>query len=724
MFPHQKLDWNLRRLDKRLEEAPDDAAARLDLAAACLSKAAFHGGGEAWFNKALTHARRVLQSDPTSPAALVVAGWSLVEMDRPEPGARYLDEARKLAMDRADVHAALSVLHESEGDRHQAIRELESACRLAPDSWEANYLLERQLALRAEEVGRADGADASARLLERSMYHGVRALQLDPSPSALPVLLHDLGVGCLRHGRLTEAHKVFTRLLDHEKFRARGRFYLGLVLYRMGKYKNAIVFLRQTLDDDPSQAAAVWGRIGMCYLHLGEVVKARESCNKALAIEPTDLAARWALGCALLEEGDVDEATKTFREILAEAPDHHAAFAELVRLRVEASDRRWLRAALRTEVSTYDRLPLTLPREHRRKSVTPRLGASAGSRGGLGPVRHDARPDVQPRAATRERVTAIVLGLAEIDRRPVGANARDDGESTLATLLDAMDLTTDEGLRFRLWEAALDRLGDERAADAIARLEEPGRAYSAAAGRELLAVADRVPEPLLTRGLQISEDDLKRAAADRHGVGADVGTLRANVERERQEARAWQALLLLAIASGATRSGRSLLLRWSTDADPELADAARSALIVSGDTGHDEALRPRARARGAEALLDTLVARGSPADVRVQPRPVGADEDVCCATCGRRPAEVSHLIAGGVGAAGTAVCDRCIAAIARDRRELATDDPGVACRLCGRTNLEARGVYVYRAVAVCASCVDLGLGLVEREEIDRFLAAW
>jgi hypothetical protein len=38
----------------------------------------------------------------------------------------------------------------------------------------------------------------------------------------------------------------------------------------------------------------------------------------------------------------------------------------------------------------------------------------------------------------------------------------------------------------------------------------------------------------------------------------DVGTLRANVERERQEARAWQALLLLAIASGTTRSGRSL----------------------------------------------------------------------------------------------------------------------------------------------------------------------
>src|SRR5690606_26307826 len=100
------------------------------------------------------------------------------------------------------------------------------------------------------------------------------------------------------------------------------------------------------------------------YLHLGEVVKAREACNRALAIEPADLQARWTLGCALLEEGRTDEAVRLFREILADAPDHTQAFTELVRIRRDARDTPWLRRALRSEVSRYDRLPVTAEREH------------------------------------------------------------------------------------------------------------------------------------------------------------------------------------------------------------------------------------------------------------------------------------------------------------------------------------------------------------------------
>jgi hypothetical protein len=75
-------------------------------------------------------------------------------------------------------------------------------------------------------------------------------------------------------------------------------------------------------------------------------------------------------------------------------------------------------------------------------------------------------------------------------------------------------------------------------------------------------------------------------------------------------------------------------------------------------------------------------------------------------------------------AGGTAiVCDGCITEIARNRRAIEVDDPSVSCGLCGNTILESRAVYGYQGLNACADCVDNSLGLLEREEVDRYLAA-
>jgi tetratricopeptide (TPR) repeat protein len=487
-------------------------------------------------------------------------------------------------------------------------------------------------------------------------------------------------------GRLREAQKVLTKLQDHEKYADRAQYYLGIVAYELGKYKNAVLRLRKHLENHPD-SARVYARMGMAYLQLGEIAKAREACSRALAIDGDDLQARWTLGCALLEEGVLDEAARIFREILRDAPDHLPAFQETVRMRFAARDDRWLRQALRSEVTSYERLPVRANRAvpGRQRSI-----------------------EVDPRAVTRDRIGVILRALEQLD------------DDQVPSILETMDLTTDEGLRFLLWEAALDKLGAIRARRAARALREPGGAFSAAAGREILALASVLPEAVLTRGLAVDEEHLSRAAVDRHPPAADVETHRNNVERERQEARAWQALLLLAVATRHTRSARNLLLRWTVDADPELADAARAALAVWGDPHAAEHLRVRARARGADQLVDQLLEAITPPESTVQPRPVSDDEEVTCATCGRRAGEVGHLLVGS----DAAVCNLCLMHVARNRRELATDDPSVRCALSGRAALESRGMYVYNGVPVSAECVENSLGLLEREEVDRFLASW
>jgi tetratricopeptide (TPR) repeat protein len=690
MFPHVKLDWNLSRLEKRLEEVPDDAGTRLELATSSLSKAMFHEGGEVWLNRALTQARRVLQADPSSPGAMVIAGIALARLERIEPATRYLDDALRADPERADVHLGLGLLHQAAQDRHQALRELEMTCRLAPESWEAHWLLARALWDRGQEIGGQETAATTRRLVERSQYHAVRARARGPTPQVEGALHNKLGITSPHQGRLVEAPNQLQRLVDNDRYKVRAQYFLGLAFYQVGKYKNAVLYLRQHLDAAPD-SPKVHARLGMCFLQLGEIAKARESCNRALAVDPTDNQARWTLGCALLEEGRVDEAIRTFKAILEDAPDHAPAFGELVRIRANARDATWLRQALRAEVTTHDRLPI------------------AARRAGEGPHAIDANP----RATTQDRIQVVLKALHEVDADATGA------------ILGAIDLTTDEGLRFHLWESAIDGIAARRGRDLAARLSSPGTGYSGAAGREVLALASILPENLLTQGLQISEEDLRRSAVDRNGPARDVADLRTAIDRERREARSWQALLLLAIGARNSRSGRALLARWAADADADLADAARTALAILGDADAAAELRKRAKAHGAEHLVDALVNQVQQPAARFQPHAVGGDADLVCSTCGKRPSEVDHLMAPeGVAGRRDAVCDQCMSAIARDRRALKSEDPEIHCALCNRDTFETRAIYVYRSVPVCADCLDASLGLVEREEVERYLAAF
>lgn len=679
MYLHQKLDWNISRLEKQLREAPDNPSLRLEYAECCLSMAQFHKGGEVWFNRSLTQARRVLQHDPNSPGAMIVAGMSLVGLDRIEPASRYLDEALRLAPERPDVHYGLGALYRLNGNRHQAVKELEVACRLAPKSWEPNEMLGKLLAERAEEFG------SPRRLMERSQFHTVRALQLGPSLPMAGSLIHRLALTCLQMGRLDEAHKLFLRLRDIPEQALKAKYFLGIVAFRLGKYKNAVLYLRQHLEQTPDNPH-VLAKIGMAYLHLGEIVNAREACNRALALEPTHIGAQWTLGCAMLEEGRSDEAVKVFRDVLAEAPDHISAFHELVRIRTDQGDWDWIRQALRAEVGVHDRLPLIAERRD------PTTGQAVS---------------IRPRSSTRERVR-ILLGVLISSRQDV-----------VPTILEAMNLSNDEGLRFQLWEAALQEAAAHRLHRAAENLAEPGEYYSAQAAREVLELANMLPEELLTRGLNLTEDDLRRAAVNRNGPAIDVSTHREAVEYQREQARAWQALLLLSIAARKSHSAKTLLLRWASDADPELSDAAKAALIMLGDTDFTDSLRKRAQATRCEALLDHLIAITAPNTTMVAPSPVSSDVTCECSVCGVKTGEAGHLLQGS----RAIICDGCITIIAQRRRDYGVDSSTSRCSLCDTTLLQSRSIYAYRGVHVCADCVDHSLGLVEREEVERYLSS-
>jgi tetratricopeptide (TPR) repeat protein len=691
LFPHQKLEWNIKRLKEELESkgtdsskqtlsdlagaaeriaegGPGDAddGKRLELARNLLSRSIFHGGGEQPAGEALHLCRKILAHDPQNVEALTLAGMALLGMNRPEGAQKHLDQAVDLDAERPDLRLCLGILERDKGDRGQAVRQLEFACRSAPDSWETNLFLGRALADLAKPQGNP------RRLIERSQYHLIKALQLEPPPDVLSALLKDVGISCLLTGRYREAEKFFTRLREHETYAASARYFLGQVAYNLGKYHNAIQHYRQVLTNR-SDDSKVLARMGMAWFQLGEHARAREACQQALLLDPQNLPARHALGCTLLEEGETAEALKVFRETLKDHPEHLPSYIEMVRTRRGGGDDAWLVQALQHEVGAYDRLP------------------HGGS--------------IDARAATRERIQVVLDEL-----RPMGT-------MVVPSVLSAIDRTQDEGLRFLLWEAAL-QLAQTSAADTVSqKLKAPGEAYGIDLGIEALTVASALPDPVLTGGLVIEEDDLKRNAVNRHGPSSDVTKHRQRVDEERVQARGYQALLLLALATRRSASGKGILRKWAEKADPDLAVAAWTGLAIYGDADAAGQLVSRAATRGATPLVETLLGLVTPprtVEIAAGPRDGTSTR---CATCGRTQAEVDHLMVGG----RTVVCDRCVLRISQHRRSLPAPD-GAVCDLCGRGPFEVSGLYAYNGTHVCSACTERSLGLLEREEVERYLA--
>ena len=705
MLPHDKLDWNIRRLEAQVQGgAPPEP--RLALARACLSRGRFHDGGAAWYNKALAQARRVLHRDPEHAEATVLAGLALVLLDRAEPAARHLEDALTRGARDPLLHLALGEQALRDGDEDTALRAYDTMCQLAPESWEAHLLLGRLLAARAlrtptpfgaGEPAPLPGAAAPAggpprRAVEHAQYHLVRALMLQPAHAVEAGLVEDLALLCLRTDRVADAERLLHRLLDFPSHKARAHYHLGRVAARTGRHKRAIWSFRHYLDASPDHPADVWTRIAASNLHLGQAQRARDACGRALALEPSDIQARQVLGSALLALGLAEEAVRTFREILEIAPENADAFAAIVRMRARGADLGWLRAALRTEVGVYDRLPV---HAIRREARTGRI------------------LDVDPRAATRARIQELIRSLGRVDT------------DVPRTVLSCLDLTTDEGLRFVLWEGVLELLARRRAEQVRGDLSRPGDTYRAAAGRDILTLAPLLAEEDLVQGLAVEEEDLRRAAVARHGPADDVVAYRATIAAERAEARAWQALLLLAIAAHRTPSARNLLVRWAADADDDLAFAARAGLAMCGDREAAQALEQAATAHDLGHLAGLVVSSARPVD---GPRPavlVSDRDDLTCSTCGRRGSQVAHVMTGPAhgGEAGVCICSVCLATIHDRRDELRTRDPDIACAITGATLLDTEALYVYQGVPVSEAVVLDSLGHDERETVASFLAA-
>jgi|GEM_PF-1056331 len=205
-----------------------------------------------------------------------------------------------------------------------------------------NHLGKSDSALAAfQEVIRLDSTDASAYMLiaqkyegdgepETALRYGLHALRLDPEN-----LNYHYNVGSLFYqaGDLQKSMQHVAKVLERRPWDYRAQQTMGQVFLRMGEtargerylvradtlrsHLSNIVSLQQEALDKPDNMM-LWANLGRELQEIGNYPKAREALERALALDPDNVALQNNLAYLAIQMGDTGEALDRFRTLLGQ----------------------------------------------------------------------------------------------------------------------------------------------------------------------------------------------------------------------------------------------------------------------------------------------------------------------------------------------------------------------------------------------------------------------
>lgn len=150
------------------------------------------------------------------------------------------------------------------------------------------------------------------------------ALKINPRLSRANLAV---GIHLLRLGRLDEAAHHLQNALAAEPRMAQAHSALGFVFLSGGNPARSVAHYQAAVSMDPD-AVNLCG-LGNALLQSGEVSKALESYQKALAADAGHLDARAGLAMAYAKLGQADLAVACYKEVLAKNPQHLLAINNL-----------------------------------------------------------------------------------------------------------------------------------------------------------------------------------------------------------------------------------------------------------------------------------------------------------------------------------------------------------------------------------------------------------
>jgi tetratricopeptide (TPR) repeat protein len=303
------------------------------------------------YDAAKTAAERILARDPKNLQGTILLGHALAGLDLPKDALRKMEEAIELAPSDARAYAALGSVQLSLGSKKDAAAAFEKAVKMAPDSRDAHLALAsyyfavqrpddagREFA-RAREIAPDDELTNRAiaafyintgRIAEAERYLQTAARAHDRARLALSDYY-------LLTKRFADAERALEGLEKRPDFAESVGLRRAAIRFAEGKRDEAEQIVDGMLEGKKRSARA--------YLLKARFARADQRTadaipllRKAVAIEPTLIAAQYELGTALLERRDVDGARAAFTEVTKLNPHSTAAQLQLSRIALAAGD--------------------------------------------------------------------------------------------------------------------------------------------------------------------------------------------------------------------------------------------------------------------------------------------------------------------------------------------------------------------------------------------------
>ena len=247
------------------------------------------------------------------------------------------------------AHVALGDCHAKLGDAREAEAEYQRALDLQPDYAAAFDGIGRLM----EAIGRPEDA----------IHYYQRAIEANVG---YPNAHLDLGDLYQRQGRLQEAITLLTKAIQIRPDFAAAYNRLGVAYARQHLWQEAIAALREASRLEPKNPFHPY-TMGRMYLDLGSLRWARESLERAMALDPTFSEVYAGLAALARREGDYGAALAAIENGLNRVPD--AAGREALReerARIEAEQERLARLEERVQLKGDVGAAAELARHHAR----------------------------------------------------------------------------------------------------------------------------------------------------------------------------------------------------------------------------------------------------------------------------------------------------------------------------------------------------------------------
>jgi putative PEP-CTERM system TPR-repeat lipoprotein len=310
--------------------------------------------------KALATLQPALEAKQVSPAMLALAGEAYIQAGDAAKAETYFSRASKLDPDNTRNRAALAMIQVGRGDTH-AIGELEE---IASNDSGASA----DLALIATSLSqkRYDQALKAIATLEKKqptnlMVHNLRAaalhgkgdvagaraslekaLSIDPAyfPAASALARLDLA-----DKKPEQAAARFESVLAKDSKNVQALLALAEMRSREGKNQETVDLIKRAVAAAPSDATARAALIGY-YLRAKDPKNAVSAAQEALLAIPDRPELLDVAGRAMMEAGDLNQATTTYTKLVALLPNTAQPYLRLAEVQLAAKNREAARETL------------------------------------------------------------------------------------------------------------------------------------------------------------------------------------------------------------------------------------------------------------------------------------------------------------------------------------------------------------------------------------------